>query len=287
MTKPLLLILLIFIEASCYTPRYVYSPSAHNVPVFEKKGDSKIAFNYSSNIGSRNSEGSRVHINHSSGMDLQAAVALNKHWSAQLSYYNRKEKNDGDYSSSNLDRIVVRYNRNLAEAGVGYTRVMGKNGKLGYQIYGGIGFGKFRMFDNGKDASAQTFNRYFNTRVNKYYLQPAIIMRPSPTMAIIFSSRVSLLKFHSMHTDYNETELNNFKLDSIGYKPVLFWEPAFVHHFNLKKIPGLGFEYQLGLALLSSRNFVDARPFNFSAGLVLDLPKLLARKVKLAKTNKS
>ncbi|MEI9958043.1 MAG: hypothetical protein WDM90_17465 [Ferruginibacter sp.] len=35
---------------SCYTPRYVYSPSAHNVPVLLKKGDSKIAANYSANL---------------------------------------------------------------------------------------------------------------------------------------------------------------------------------------------------------------------------------------------
>ncbi|MEN9569384.1 MAG: hypothetical protein RL172_615, partial [Bacteroidota bacterium] len=38
------------ILTSCYSPRYVYSPAAHNVPILANKGDSKLAAYYSSNL---------------------------------------------------------------------------------------------------------------------------------------------------------------------------------------------------------------------------------------------
>ncbi|MEI9958041.1 MAG: hypothetical protein WDM90_17455 [Ferruginibacter sp.] len=41
-------------------------------------------------------------------------------------------------------------------------------------------------------------------------------------------------------------------------------------------MPGLQLEFQMGFAFLVSRRFVDARSFNFSTGLLFDLPKLFA-----------
>ena len=37
----LIVVSIIIIGASCNTPRYIYSPAAHNVPVLTKKGDTK------------------------------------------------------------------------------------------------------------------------------------------------------------------------------------------------------------------------------------------------------
>lgn len=45
----LIFICFTIIMASCNTPRYIYSPFAHNVPVLTKKGDSKIGAVYSTN----------------------------------------------------------------------------------------------------------------------------------------------------------------------------------------------------------------------------------------------
>ena len=69
--------------SSCYTPRYVYSPSAHNVPLFSKKNDSKIAANYSSNLSLANSSENE---NDSYGFDLQGAYAISDHWALQANY---------------------------------------------------------------------------------------------------------------------------------------------------------------------------------------------------------
>jgi hypothetical protein len=274
----------LIIASSCYTPRYVYSPSAHNVPQFERKGDSKVAGYYSSIIGNRNSAGSRVNVNRSSGLDLQGAYAITDHWAVQSSYYLRNEKNDGDYSIFNLDSTVITYKRSLIEAGLGYFSPLAKSSKLRFQLFGGLGFGNFSFTDIGSDAGGQAYQRFFSTRVTKFYLQPAMVLNPSPRFTLGFSSRWTILKFHRIRSDYQPVELNNFKLDSIGYKAVSFWEPAIVNSFNFKKLPGISFEYQFGLGILISRNFVDARPFNFSGGIVFDIRKLFARQ-PTGKTN--
>jgi hypothetical protein len=78
---------------SCYTPRYVYSPTAHNVPVLVKKGDSKLAVNYSANLGGNSENVNAVTAGTSDGYDLQAAYAFTRHWAIQVNYYHRKEIN--------------------------------------------------------------------------------------------------------------------------------------------------------------------------------------------------
>ena len=66
----LIFICLIVTAASCNTPRYIYSPSAHNVPVLTKKGDSKIGAVYSTNaVGEETKDGVKVD-NRSRGYDM-------------------------------------------------------------------------------------------------------------------------------------------------------------------------------------------------------------------------
>src|SRR3954468_12859058 len=99
------LVCCIIITASCYTPRYVYSPAAHNVPLFEKKGDSKLAVDYSTNF-SKNNLASEVVVSHSHGIDLQGAYAISKKFALQVNYFWREEKNNGDYNADYLDSSV-------------------------------------------------------------------------------------------------------------------------------------------------------------------------------------
>jgi hypothetical protein len=49
-----------------------------------------------------------------------------------------------------------------------------------------------------------------------------------------------------------------------------------LYNFGFKELPGIQFEFQTGFAFLISHRFVDARTFNFSAGLLFDLPKIFA-----------
>ena len=261
---------------SCYTPRYVYSPSAHNVPVLVKKGDSKLAFNYSINLADNTVKDNVSTRGKARGYDLQTAYAFTNHWAVQLNYFNRKERNAGDFDNNLKDSVVINYKRNLTEIGAGYFHALNDNKQAIVQIFAGIGFGKFSFTDNGRDRNSVYRNRFHAANITKLFIQPAFTVRSKKKFAASFSSRHSIIFFKNISTDYTVTELDNYKLDSLSYNPRVFWEPSVINTFGFKKLPGIQFEFQLGLAFLVSRRFVDARAFNFSTGLLFDLPKLFA-----------
>jgi len=287
MSRGLVIFLISVAMAACYTPRYVHSPAAHNVPLFEKKNETKLGLYYSSVIGNRNSLGSRVDINRSSGLDFQFAYALDSRWFIESSWYHRKEVNDGDYSYLNLDSTVIRYSRNLYELGIGHSFRHKADDKFVFQLTGGIALGRYEFTDKGKDISNNEFSRYFRTRVLKVHFQPAMIYKMKSWLTNVISSRFSMMNFSNAQTNYSGDELNNFKLDSIGIRPAIFWEPAIVNTIGFKKIPGLKIEIQAGLSLLATKNFVDSRPFNLSAGVVLDPGKLFHKVTTVKKTRDS
>lgn len=149
---------------SCYTPRYVYSPSAHNVPVLTKKGDSKLSANYSSNLSFGRMPGNGLKNNY--GYDLQGAYAITENIAIQSSYYSRHEKNEGSFSN-NRDSSIIRYDRHLYEFGVGYFRHL-DTGHLIFQVFGGVGFGKFMFTDNGRNPGGVSYSNFHIADIQKY-----------------------------------------------------------------------------------------------------------------------
>ncbi len=262
----------------CYTPRYVYSPSAHNVPLLTKKGDSKLGINYSSNLPGTKTIDDQVFRGRSNGLDFHSAYAINKKFALQVNHFSRAEKNGGNYSTT-LDSAVIRYHRRLTEIGAGYYTNFNPESNLIFQLFAGIGFGNFNFTDNGKDANQLAYSRFHRAGIAKFYIQPAFQYRNNQKIAAALSSRFSVINFSNIKTDYTPQEQANFELDHISASPVVFWEPAFVNTFGFKKLPGFFLEYQAGLSLLMSRRFVDARSFNFSLGFHADLPQLLKKKI--------
>jgi hypothetical protein len=271
----LLLMAFSFSLFSCYTPRYVYSPAAHNVPVFTQKGDSKLAFNYSVNPADNTVKDSVPVKAKARGYDVQAAYAFTKHWALQINYFHRTETNAGDFDAGVRDSVVIRYKRKLTEIAAGYY-VVQKNKQFSFQVFAGAGFGKFSFTDNGKDQNRVYRTHFHSMNITKLFFQPSITIRSKKNFAASLSTRYSFIYFKNITTDYSATELNNYKLDSLSYSPRVFWEPSVINTFGFKKLPGVQFEFQMGFAFLVSRRFVDARTFNFSGGLVFDLPKLFA-----------
>jgi hypothetical protein len=263
---------------SCYSPRYVYSPAAHNVPVLTKKGDSKLAFNYSFNPTASTAKENVSTKGKARGYDLQAAYAISNHWAVQVNYFSRKEKNAGDFDAGARDSVVLNYKRNLIEIGGGYFHALNNNKLSIFQIFAGVGFGKSNFTDVGRDQSNVYRSRFHNMNVTKIFIQPAFMVKSKGNFSAAFSSRNSLIFFKNINTDYDANELDRYKLDSLTISPRLFWEPAVVNNFGFKKLPGLQLEFQLGFSFLMSRRFVDYRSFNFSAALLFDLPKLFAVK---------
>ena len=80
---------LLFITCSCTTPRYIYSPSAQNVPVLTKKGDSKLGGVYSTNFVGEEKRDGKVIDNRSRGYDLHAAVAITDNFAVQAGHFYR------------------------------------------------------------------------------------------------------------------------------------------------------------------------------------------------------
>jgi len=272
----LLIMAFCFLLFSCYTPRYVYSPSAHNVPVLVKKGDSKLAFNYSINFADNTVKENVSTKGKARGYDLQAAYAFTHHWAGQLNYFHRNERNAGDFDNNILDSTVINYKRNLTEIAAGYFHTLNDNQQAIVQIFAGIGLGKFSFTDNGRDQNSVYRSRHHDMNIIKLFIQPAFMIRSKKNFAASLSSRNSLIFFKKVSTNYTAAELDNYKLDSLTISPRLFWEPAVINTFGFKKIPGMQLEFQLGMSFLMSHRFVDYRAFNFSAGLLFDLPKLFA-----------
>ncbi len=272
----LLLFAFSFSLYSCYTPRYVYSPAAHNTPVLVKKGDSKLAANYSFTFGDNNAKNNVSATAKARGVDAEAAYAFTNHWAGMVNYFYRQERNAGDFDNNLLDSTVINYKRNLTEIAAGYFHALDENKNVFFQVFAGAGFGKSSFTDNGRDQNQLYRNRYHQMNIAKLFIQPAIMVGNQHGFMAMFSSRHSIIYFKNIKTDYTATELDNYKLDSLSYSPRVFWEPATIYNFGFKELPGVKLEFQIGFSFLMGRRFVDYRSSNISAGLLFDLPKLFA-----------
>lgn len=269
--------MLLFAVSSCYSPRYVFSPVAHNAPILTEKGDSKLAGYYSTNPGEGKRITSQGKLNRGNGLDVQGAYAITDHFAVQAGYTRRWETNYADYNLNGTDTSIIQYSRNSAGLGLGYYTFLSRRRQSLFQVFAGASFGKSSFTDKYL-AGSSINDRYLNMNVTNVYVQPAFMIMNEDVFASTLSSKVSVVYFHNVSTDYSAEELKNYQLTDLDKTPEIFWEPAFINAFGLRKLPGLKLELQLGMAFLMSQRFVDYRSFNFSAGLVLDLPKLLEKK---------
>ncbi|MEO7263364.1 MAG: hypothetical protein ABIW38_00560 [Ferruginibacter sp.] len=264
---------------ACYTPRYVYSPAAQNVPTLTKKGDINFTAYYSTSFAIKSKDATNNIKVKNSGADVQVAIAFNNHWAAQAAYFTRKETNDGNYQSI-TDSAVINYKRDAFDAGIGYFTPLPGRVNSYFQVFVGLGTGNYNFTDEGRNLNGFSYSRFHKAKALKCYFQPAIMLWPSKNYSTAFSSRFTLIKFQNIKTSYNFTELNNYKLDSIAVSSTIFWEPALTNNISFKHLPGIQIQMQAGFAFLLTRHFVDSRPFNFSLGLNAELQKIFKRKGK-------
>ncbi len=262
------------LAASCYTPRYMYSPSAQNVPVLVKKGDSRLSANYSTDLSGSPFPGfsSGSNSTKNNGIDIQGAVAITNNFAIQASYFNRRERNNGN--GYNVDSTSISYKRNLTEFAVGYFKSMHRKDKIIFQVFGGAGKGTFSFTDKGKNRYDTSYTRHHQAGVFKVYIQPAFIFRIKENFTLSVSTRLSIINFSNIKTDYTVAELEDYRLNRVPDGSHIFWEPAFTNTFGFNKLPGIKFQYQLLASLRVSNQIIDYRSFNFSLGMLLDIPKI-------------
>ena len=259
---------------SCYTPRYMYSPTAQNVPILVKAGDSKLAAAYSTDLswlptdnGSNDNSNDR-----SNGFDLQGAVAVTNNFALQANYAKRTEYNNDN--ENYRDSSGIRYNRRLAEFGLGYFNSIHRNDKVLFQVFAGMGTGRSSFTDKGMDFNNVFYERHHQADMLKVYVQPAIIFRPRENFVLSVSSKLNFINFRNIKTDYTDAELNTYQLNDLPHSSRTFWEPAFTNSFGFNKLPGVRFEYQFSAALQVDERHIDYRSFNFGIGMMLDIPKM-------------
>lgn len=252
--------------ASCYSPRYVYSPSTQNIPVLLKKHDVNVEGYFASGGGS-SKNGYRGSADYNLGIDIHSAYAVSNHMAIMLNQYNRWEKNDGANDFNFGDSSVIKYKRGLTEVGTGYFSSLNKASKNSlFQIFAGIAFGKFKINDNSLN-NAIHFTRFHYADITKIFLQPAIVVGLQQNFTASFSSRFSEVFYKNISTDYTPIELDNYLLKDLSSSPVFFWEPAMNYSFGFKKFKGFKIDLQTGLAILLNRRFVDYRTINIALGV--------------------
>ncbi|MEO6540083.1 MAG: hypothetical protein ABIN74_03785 [Ferruginibacter sp.] len=263
----IVIISLIILLVSCNTPRHIYSPSAHNVPVLTKKGDSKLGAYYSTNaVGQETKDGVDID-NRSRGFDLQGAVAITNHFAIQGSHFYRWEKTEGG-----PDSITIRYKRNLTEIGLGYYMPINDKNNTFFQVFAGAGLGRFSFTD------ADRFDvNYHQANITKIYLQPAVLFKSKGSFTTSVAVRFSGINYSKIKTNYTAAELNDYHLDDLTGRAKWFFEPATVSSFGFKNLPGLRFEVQGGLSFLMARDYIDYRKFNFSIGTWVDVGALFGK----------
>ncbi len=251
---------------SCYSPRYIYNPPAQNVPLLNKKNDAELSAFYSGSFNLLNKKGDKNY-----GFDFHSAWAFSKHFSIMINGTLRREKNDANDTYFYGDTSLLSYKIDMAEAAIGYFSSLPENAKMRFQTFAGAALGTLQIKD-AYTSNAVFINKYFDSRVTKFFIQPSIIYYPAKYVSAALSSRFTALLFTHIRTNYTKEEQNNYILDSVSVAPVFFWEPALTYTFSLKKIP-LKLRLQGALTVLLNHRFIESKSANLAFGIVADLNK--------------
>ncbi len=255
---------------SCRTPRFIYSPAPPNNPYFREKGESKLAAYYST-AASEND----LQDEYNDGLDLQAAYAVSDHWAFTADYFKRNEKDVfSNYNRNFFDSSIIRYDRHLVNFGTGYFMPITNDKKIMFNIYGGLGFGKYSFTDNGFDNGVN-YSRYYNGDISKWYLQSSInfFVKNFRTGLI---GKVSAVHYGDVLTSYSPAELEYYDLHLLPGKTLSFFEATWNMQLTFNKLNWL---YLDGGFTFCSEPFdneinLEARNFNASIGLSIDLSKM-------------
>jgi len=268
------IIIMVFISvciASCYSPRYVYSPSTQNIPSLHKKNDLEFSGFYSGSINAFKEKGNSVN-----GLDIHTSWAFGNHFGAMLNESFRWEKNGGNDSFFPADSSLLSYKRNFTELGVGYFTNARYNEKMQFQLFGGVAFGTSNINDDYFSNSVR-MSKYHNSNITKIFIQPAIIYSPLKNFSGALASRLTEIVFTHIHTNYTPIELDNYILDSLTVSPVFFWEPAVSYTFGFKKVP-IKLRIQGSISILLNHRFVEHRTGNLGLGIIADISKKRIRR---------
>jgi hypothetical protein len=274
----IVLLVMIVCSFSCRTQRYIYSPAAPAIPYFLKKGDSKLSAFYSSGDNGVNTINQEIILPHrkaNDGFDIQAAYALTNHWAVMFNQFYRKEIDTYSKDKNVFDTSIVNYKRNIAELGVGYFVALNSKKTVTYNIYGGIGIGKFSINENGYDNSSVPYVRYLDNNITKTFLQGGFNFILSEYIRFSLGGRLSFVHYGKNYTSYTAYEQQYFSLDKIAENTIGFFEPTFNMQLGIPKVNWVKIEGSVTTCSSPPTNYPASRGFNASIGLTFDIAKAL------------
>lgn len=270
-TPILFSILTIFIFSSCNTYRYIYAPATPNIPYFTKKGDSKAAAYYAGAGGDGNVA------NRADGLDIQGAYAINNHWMIATSYFTRNEK-DIDYNSQSGEQAIY-YKRNIIELGGGYFTALNEKKSITINLLVSAGSGKFTINERGTDPGS-TYNRFYDVKVFKYFLQPSINFRPAKNFSFALYIKPTFVRYGKFNTDYTADEFKDYGFQDIYNKTLSFFELGYDLKYSIPGATWLSIEAAMSGI---SRDYIYGTPLisrsgNAAIGLNANFAKMHKKK---------
>lgn len=223
--QPLLLLFFLSLMAvSCSVPRYIYAPSIPVTPFFEEKGEASLSGNYAT-PGQGDSQKSS-----GNGFDLQGAYAVTSKLAITANFSQRREKEaysyiqDGRYDI--FDSSVIKYRRQMFEAGIGYVVPVDRLKTVYLGVFAGFGGGKLTILDQGLDNNSSGYSRTYENRLLKWYLQPAFNAHAGRYFRFSLAWRLSFVRYGSPRTSYTEDELKYYDFDRIHKRILFLSEPS-------------------------------------------------------------
>ncbi len=277
-------ILFILSASSCVLRKNVYSPTSINVLQADEKNDVKVALNYST-------AGQFLFFNSerrsSNGIDLQTLFAVTPRMALKLDGYSKGERNSRNnfLDSTDVNSFIDYRKRNIELSAGIYNFSKDKKYSI-FQLYGGIGLGT-TSFNGVFDATNSLQKNNYSAEFIKYFIQPSVSIRGGSNYTFTIGSRLNLLNFKNIETDYPDIE--NEILGYIDNKPSFFMDLMINNEFGFKSLSGIKFQTQLGSTLLFTqftdlssslayRGQYDYNSIWFNLGAIADLNTLFKKK---------
>lgn len=263
----------LLLSGACANPRYINSPSVHNAAFLRQKGDFKLSATGAANVFSLlnklGEDANDESLDHSYGLDGQAAVALTDHFLITGSGMMRNERDlYTEDDISDVDRhTVVKYKRSMFDVGAGFYGPMGQSKKVYFNGVLGVGFGKMSSMDDASPFDNER-HRTFDANTMKYFLHPSFNFFFNDYVRMSVAPRFSILKLNNITTNYLEEEqtilgYTDAKNRTFGlFEPSVLLQTGFRNNDWLKLDFGFNFATKPFTSKLKNDTYPDVDTYN-------------------------
>ncbi len=273
--KSTIILSLILSLTACSSHRFLYYVPTPNIPVLEKKGESKLSAE-----GSLGSQGKATIY----GLAFKTAYAISNHWAIGYSYNYMSDHTIYYRSNGGLFKPVeynyydssnVHTSRSTQEFMLGYYTPVNKTKTIFFSTYAGYSIGQFSMNESGFSSDTNKYERHQNGSINTFFIQPGFYINPIPNISLALVGKISAFNYQFADNNYTTNEKDYFKMNVNSNDYLVTFEPTAMISLGVKNF------HLIGTATLSSfvsRKKVDALTNCISAGLTVDVVNLLKNK---------